>query len=407
MGKIKTITVMGATGSIGQSTMALVRQFPEAFSIHAMVAGSDVDGLAALAREFRPKIIGLGDAKKIDHLQKVLGGIEIDIVGGAAACSRIAAIPVDIVVAGIVGIAGLPSVLAAVQAGQTIALANKEALVSAGELVMAEAKRCGAHILPVDSEHNAVFQCWQGWRGHPGRRVAQADTTALSHICLTASGGPFLETPLEHLPNMTPRQAVQHPNWAMGKKISVDSATMMNKGLEVIEAYWLFDLQPEQIEVLIHPQQAVHGMVYFRDGSVVAHLAGPDMRTPISYALAWPDRLHWASERLNLATMDQLTFTSVDTRRFPSFALARQALCNGGAAPAVLNAANEVVVAAFLQEKIGFGQIPAIVETVLSQQSTTLPIDQLDAVMEIDADTRKLAAETVTKNRSYLSSVSR
>jgi len=402
MGTIKTITVMGATGSIGQSTLALVRQFPESFSIHALVAGNDVDGLAALAREFRPKIIGLGDATKLDHLHKALGGIEIDIVGGAAACSNIAAMPVDIVVAGIVGIAGLPSVLAAVQAGQTIALANKEALVSAGGLVMAEAERCGAHILPVDSEHNAIFQCWQGWKGHGGRQVAQADTAALSHICLTASGGPFLETPLEHLPNMTPRQAVQHPNWKMGQKISVDSATMMNKGLEVIEAYWLFDLRPDQIEVLIHPQQAVHGMVYFRDGSVVAQLAGSDMRTPISYALAWPDRLHWASDRLDLAAMDQLTFASVDTRRFPSFALARQALCDGGATPAVLNAANEVAVAAFLQEKIGFNQIPAIVETVLGQ-ATTLPIDHLDAVMAIDADARQLAAEAVTKNRRYLS----
>ena len=402
MGTIKTITVMGATGSIGQSTLALVRQFPESFSIHALVAGNDVDGLAALAREFRPKIIGLGDATKLDHLHKALGGIEIDIVGGAAACSKIAAMPVDIVVAGIVGIAGLPSVLAAVQAGQTIALANKEALVSAGGLVMAEAERCGAHILPVDSEHNAIFQCWQGWKGHGGRQVAQADTAALSHICLTASGGPFLETPLEHLPNMTPRQAVQHPNWQMGQKISVDSATMMNKGLEVIEAYWLFDLRPDQIEVLIHPQQAVHGMVYFRDGSVVAQLAGSDMRTPISYALAWPDRLHWASDRLDLAAMDQLTFASVDTRRFPSFALARQALCDGGATPAVLNAANEVAVAAFLQEKIGFNQISSIVETVLGQ-ATTLPIDHLDAVMAIDADARQLAAEAVTKNRRYLS----
>ena len=399
---IKTITVMGATGSIGQSTLALVRQFPEAFSIYALVAGSDADRLAALAREFRPKIIGLGDATKLDDLHKALGVIDIDIVGGATACAEIAAIPVDIVVAGIVGIAGLPSVLSAVRAGQTIALANKEALVSAGGLVMAEAERCGAHILPVDSEHNAVFQCWQGWRGHGGRQVTQADTAALSHICLTASGGPFLETPLEYLPNMTPQQAVRHPNWEMGQKISVDSATMMNKGLEVIEAYWLFDLQPDQIEVLIHPQQVVHGMVYFRDGSVVAQLAGPDMRTPISYALSWPERLHWASKRLDLAAMDQLTFKSVDTRRFPSFALARQALFDGGSASAVLNAANEVAVAAFLHEKIGFAQISSIVETVLCQ-SANLPIDRLDAVMEIDTDSRQLAAEAVTKNRTYLS----
>ena len=402
MGTVKTITVMGATGSIGQSTLALVRQFPDAYSVYALVAGSDAEGLAALVREFRPKIVGLDDAAKLDQLHEALGGTEVEIVGGESACSKIAAMAVDIVVAGIVGIAGLPSVLAAVQAGQTIALANKEALVSAGGLVMAEAERCGAHILPVDSEHNAIFQCWQGWRGHAGSEVAQADTSALSHICLTASGGPFLETPLHHLPKMTPIQAVRHPNWTMGQKISVDSATMMNKGLEVIEAYWLFDLQPDQIEVLIHPQQALHGMVYFRDGSVVAQLAGPDMRTPISYALAWPERLHWAAERFDLTAMEQLTFTSVDTRRFPCFALARQALCVGGAAPAVLNAANEVAVAAFLQEKIGFTQIQAIVETVLAQAKNPA-IDQLDLVMAVDADARQLAAEAVTKNRRYMS----
>ena len=402
MGTVKTITVMGATGSIGQSTLALVRQFPDAYSVHALVAGSDAEGLAALVKEFRPKIVGLGDAAKLDQLHEALCGTEVEIVGGESACSKIAAMAVDIVVAGIVGIAGLPSVLAAVQAGQTIALANKEALVSAGGLVMAEAERCGAHILPVDSEHNAIFQCWQGWRGHAGSEVAQADTSALSHICLTASGGPFLETPLHHLPKMTPIQAVRHPNWTMGQKISVDSATMMNKGLEVIEAYWLFDLQPDQIEVLIHPQQALHGMVYFRDGSVVAQLAGPDMRTPISYALAWPERLHWAAERLDLTAMEQLTFTSVDTRRFPCFALAQQALCEGGAAPAVLNAANEVAVAAFLQEKIGFTQIQAIVETVLAQAKNPA-IDQLDLVMAVDADARQLAAEAVTKNRRYMS----
>jgi len=402
MGTVKTITVMGATGSIGQSTLALVRQFPDAYSVYALVAGSDAEGLAALAKEFRPKIVGLGDAAKLDQLHEALGGTKVEIVGGESACSKIAAMAVDIVVAGIVGIAGLPSVLAAVQAGQTIALANKEALVSAGGLVMAEAERCGAHILPVDSEHNAIFQCWQGWRGHAGSELAQADTSALSHICLTASGGPFLETPLQHLPKMTPIQAVRHPNWTMGQKISVDSATMMNKGLEVIEAYWLFDLHPDQIEVLIHPQQALHGMVYFRDGSVVAQLAGPDMRTPISYALAWPERLHWAAERFDLTAMEQLTFTSVDTRRFPCFALARQALCVGGAAPAVLNAANEVAVAAFLQEKIGFTQIQAIVETVLAQAKNPA-IDQLDLVMAVDADARQLAAEAVTKNRRYMS----
>ncbi len=402
MSVIKTITVMGATGSIGQSTLALVRQFPELFSVQALVAGSDAEGLAALACEFRPKMIGLHDLTKLDQLRTALADIDVEIIAGDAGCTQIAASPVDMVVAGIVGVAGLPSVLAAVQAGQTIALANKEALVSAGGLVMPEAARCGAHILPVDSEHNAVFQCWQGWNGHASKHIGQADTDLLSHICLTASGGPFLHTPLDDLPAMTPQQAVRHPNWTMGQKISVDSATMMNKGLEVIEAYWLFGLQPDQIEVLIHPQQAVHGMVYFRDGSVLAQLAGADMRTPISYALAWPERLHWADTRLDLAAIGQLSFEAVDMQRFPCFALARQVLRDGGAAPAILNAANEVAVDAFLQGKIGFTRIAAVVDTVLGQ-SASAQIDSLEAVMAIDAASRDLALAAVTKNQSYLS----
>lgn len=402
MSVTKTITVMGATGSIGQSTLALVRQFSELFSVQALVAGSDAEGLAALAREFRPKMIGLHDLTQLDQLRSALTDIDVEIIVGEAGCTQIAASPVDMVVAGIVGIAGLPSVLAAVQSGQTIALANKEALVSAGGLVMREAARCGAHILPVDSEHNAVFQCWQGWNGHASKQLGQADTDLLSHICLTASGGPFLHTPLDDLPAMTPQQAVRHPNWSMGQKISVDSATMMNKGLEVIEAYWLFGLQPDQIEVLIHPQQAVHGMVYFRDGSVLAQLAGADMRTPISYALAWPERLQWADTRLDLAAIGQLSFEAVDMQRFPCFALARQALRDGGAAPAILNAANEVAVAAFLQGKIGFTRIAAVVDTVLDQ-SASAQIDSLEAVMAIDAASRDLALAAVTKNQSYLS----
>lgn len=402
MSVIKTITVMGATGSIGQSTLALVRQFPAFFSVQALVAGSDAEGLAALAREFRPKMIGLHDLTKLDQLRTALSDLDVEIVVGEAGCTKIAASLVDIVVAGIVGIAGLPSVLAAVQAGQTIALANKEALVSAGGLVMREAARFGAQILPVDSEHNAVFQCWQGWNGHASKHTVPADMDLLSHICLTASGGPFLHTPLDDLPAMTPQQAVRHPNWTMGQKISVDSATMMNKGLEVIEAYWLFGLQPDQIEVLIHPQQAVHGMVHFRDGSVLAQLAGPDMRTPISYALAWPERLHWADTRLDLASISQLSFEAVDMRRFPCFAMARQALRDGGAAPAILNAANEVAVAAFLQGKIGFTGIAAVVDTVLGQ-SASAQIDSLETVMAIDAASRDLALAAVTKNQSYLS----
>jgi len=400
MSAVKTITVMGATGSIGQNTLALVRQFPELFQVYGLVAGTDADGLASLAMEFHPKIIGINDVGKRDRLCQALSGTNIEIVAGAAECAQIASHAVDVVVAGIVGIAGLPSVLAAVQAGQTIALANKEALVSAGALVTSEADRCGAHILPVDSEHNAIFQCWQGWKGHVTQMTSHADMAALSHICLTASGGPFLDKPLDELPHITPKQAVRHPNWAMGQKISVDSATMMNKGLEVIEAHWLFDLPADQIEVLIHPQQAVHGMVYFRDGSVVAQLAGPDMRTPISYALGWPDRVNWSQAQLDLAGIGQLSFAPVDTERFPCFLKARQALNDGGVAPAVLNAANEVAVAAFLQNQIGFCDIACVVDAVLSH-SFNGKLDSLDTIMAIDEDARRRARDAVTKNPGY------
>ena len=392
----RVITVMGATGSIGQSTLALVRQFPEVFFVHGLVAGSDVYGLAALAREFKPKIVGLNDASKLNQLYEALADLNVEIVVGEEGCVQIAESPVDMVVAGIVGIAGLASVLAAVQAGQTIALANKEALVSAGSLVMAEAERCGAHILPVDSEHNAVFQCWQNLKDHKNKDVIKSDISALSHVCLTASGGPFLEAPLEDLPAMTPEQAVQHPNWSMGQKISVDSATMMNKGLEVIEAFWLFGLQPDEIKVLIHPQQAVHGLVYFKDGSVLAQLAGPDMRTPISYAMAWPERLQWVDKNLDLAAIGQLSFAEVDSKRFPCFSLAKQALCDGGVAPTVLNAANEVAVQAFLHRKIGFTQIFNVVDTVLSKYQGGA-IDSIGSVQEVDSESRLLAVETVTK----------
>jgi len=400
MSAIKTITVMGATGSIGLSTLALVRQFPEKFVVHGLVAGQNVEKLAALAHEFMPKIVGIDDANKLDALRSALSRLPIEIVAGQAACTEIATMPVDMVVAGIVGIAGLPSVLAAVNAQQTVALANKEALVSAGSLVMRQAQHHGAHILPLDSEHNAIFQCWQGWRGHQLHTTANADTTGLSHICLTASGGPFLDTPLDQLAEITPQQAVRHPNWEMGQKISVDSATMMNKGLEVIEAHWLFDLAPTQIEVLIHPQQAVHGMVYFHDGSMVAQLAGADMRTPISYALAWPERLNWTPDHLDLATLQKLEFAAVDEARFRCFHLARQTLTEGGVTSAVLNAANEIAVAAFLQNKIGFLHIAEVVDTVLDQ-TITGDLNSLEAILAIDAEARHAAADVVTKSQGY------
>ncbi|MGB2098161.1 MAG: 1-deoxy-D-xylulose-5-phosphate reductoisomerase [Candidatus Puniceispirillaceae bacterium] len=394
MAGVKQITVLGATGSIGQSSLALVRQHPDLFAVHGLIAGRDFNLLAALAHEFKPKIIGIHDQTNLSALKELVSTLDCQLVAGEVACSEIAAMPVDLVIAGISGLAGLPSVMAAVSAGQTVAIANKESLVSAGAVVTRQAILSGAHILPIDSEHNAVFQCWNGWKGHQSSDKANNKMTELSHICLTASGGPFLTMPIDEFAAITPAAAVKHPNWEMGQKISVDSATMMNKGLEVIEAHWLFDLKSSQIEVLIHPQQAVHGLVYFRDGSIIAQMGGADMRTPISYAMAWPDRLDWGPEPLDLATIDNLTFAQVDPDRFPCFMLARQALEAGGVAPAVLNAANEVAVGAFLTGKIGFLDIASIVDSCLSK-ALVGDLTTIEAVCAIDQTAREHARQIV------------
>ena len=391
---VKQITVLGATGSIGQSSLALVRQHPDRFAIHGLIAGRDFNLLAALAHEFKPKIIGIHDQTNLSALKELVSTLDCQLVAGEVACSEIAAMPVDLVIAGISGLAGLPSVMAAVSAGQTVAIANKESLVSAGAVVTRQAILSGAHILPIDSEHNAVFQCWNGWKGHQSSDKANNKMTEVSHICLTASGGPFLTMPIDEFAAITPAAAVKHPNWEMGQKISVDSATMMNKGLEVIEAHWLFDLKSSQIEVLIHPQQAVHGLVYFRDGSIIAQMGGADMRTPISYAMAWPDRLDWGPEPLDLATIDNLTFAQVDPDRFPCFMLARQALEAGGVAPAVLNAANEVAVGAFLTGKIGFLDIASIVDSCLSK-ALVGDLTTIEEVCAIDQTAREHARQIV------------
>ncbi|MGB2164087.1 MAG: 1-deoxy-D-xylulose-5-phosphate reductoisomerase, partial [Candidatus Puniceispirillaceae bacterium] len=380
--------------SIGQSSLALVRQHPDRFAVYGLIAGRDFNLLAALAHEFKPKIIGIHDQTNLSALKELVSTLDCQLVAGEVACSEIAAMPVDLVIAGISGLAGLPSVMAAVSAGQTVAIANKESLVSAGAVVTRQAILSGAHILPIDSEHNAVFQCWNGWKGHQSSDKANNKMTELSHICLTASGGPFLTMPIDEFAAITPAAAVKHPNWEMGQKISVDSATMMNKGLEVIEAHWLFDLKSSQIEVLIHPQQAVHGLVYFRDGSIIAQMGGADMRTPISYAMAWPDRLDWGPEPLDLATIDNLTFAQVDPDRFPCFMLARQALEAGGVAPAVLNAANEVAVGAFLTGKIGFLDIASIVDSCLSK-ALVGDLTTIEAVCAIDQTAREHARQIV------------
>ena len=396
----KQITVLGATGSIGQSALALVRQSLGQFKVHAMVAGENYHALAALAREFHPKIIGIHDESKHSDLRNLVSDLDCDVVAGEQACTDIATIPVNLVVAGISGLAGLPSVMAAVCSGQTIAIANKESLVSAGAVLTQKAGEFGAHILPIDSEHNAVFQCWGGWKGHEARYVENGKIAEISHICLTASGGPFLTLPIPEFFSITPSAAVKHPNWSMGQKISVDSATMMNKGLEVIEAHWLFGLDSRHIDVLVHPQQAIHGMVYFRDGSIIAQLGGTDMRTPISYAMAWPDRLDWGAELLDLAAISELTFEAVDPEKFPCFTLAREALEAGGVAPAVLNAANEVAVNAFLQGKIAFTEIAGIVEATLAM-GLKGDLATIDAVFAIDQSAREQAHNLLAKGSVF------
>ena len=390
----KRITIMGSTGSIGTSTLDIVAAAPDSFTIHALVAGSNATLLAEQALRFRPKFVGINDERQLASLQSALVGTGIEVVAGTDACTSLAAESVDIVVAGIVGLAGLPSVMAAVRAGQTVALANKESLVSAGGVVTRAAQSFGARLLPLDSEHSAIFQCWQGWAGHSETGQICADTSDISHICLTASGGPFRDRSLGSFESITPADAIKHPNWDMGRKISVDSATMMNKGLEVIEAAWLFDLAPNRIEVLIHPEVAIHGLVYFRDGSVISQIGTADMKTPISYALAWPQRLPWDPSPLDLAGLGQLNFRNVDTARYPCFGLAVEALTAGGNAAAVLNGANEIAVSAFLDGKVGFMRIAEIVDAVL-QSGIEGNVDSLEAVFATDKLARDAAHHLV------------
>ena len=391
----KRITIMGSTGSIGTSTLDIVTTAPDVFTVHALVAGSNAEMLAEQALQFRPKFVGIDDERQLASLQSALSGTGIEVVSGTDACTSLAAEPVDIVVAGIVGLAGLPSVMAAVQAGQTVALANKESLVSAGDVVTKAARASGARLLPLDSEHSAIFQCWQGWAGHSETGQMCGDTSDISHICLTASGGPFRDRPLDTFDSITPADAIKHPNWEMGRKISVDSATMMNKGLEVIEAAWLFDLAPDRIEVLIHPEVAIHGLVYFRDGSVISQIGTADMKTPISYALAWPQRLPWDPAPLNLAGLGQLNFRNVDPTRYPCFGLAVDALSAGGNAAAVLNGANEMAVSAFLDGKIGFTRIAELVDAAL-QRGVEGDVDSLEAVFVTDRLARDATQDLIT-----------
>jgi 1-deoxy-D-xylulose-5-phosphate reductoisomerase len=373
----RKIAILGATGSVGSSTLDLVERSPDRFEVVAVTAAANVEALAAIARRTGAKLAVIADETKREILAELLTGTGCRVATGTAALIEAAAGEAELVIAAIVGCAGLMPVMAAVEAGKTVALANKEALVTAGELMIRAAVTHGATILPIDSEHNAIFQC-----------LAGNSKDNVSKIVLTASGGPFRTASPDSLETVTPAQAVAHPNWSMGAKISVDSATCMNKGLELIEAHYLFGLPSERIEILIHPQSTVHSLVEFIDGSVLAQLGAADMRIPIAYALAWPERLETPAERLNLAGLGRLDFEAPDLERFPALRIAREALEAGGAAPIVVNAANEVAVDSFLKGRIRFPEIARTVEQALANSAAEAP-QSIAEVLEIDRTTRE------------------
>jgi 1-deoxy-D-xylulose-5-phosphate reductoisomerase len=377
----RTLSIFGATGSVGLSTLDLVRQHRDQYRVVALTANSNAVDLARLAIEFNAEVAVVADEAAYPALKAALAGTAIKATAGPDALIDAAKIGADWTMAAIVGCAGLPPTMAAIEAGKTVALANKEALVSAGELMMAAVKQSGATLLPVDSEHNAIFQCLSGSRNDQVRKIT-----------LTASGGPFRTLTLDQMRAVTPAQAVAHPNWDMGAKISVDSATMMNKGLELIEAHHLFPVGLDKIDVLVHPQSVIHSLVEFVDRSTLAQLGSPDMRIPIASALAWPDRFETNCIPLDLATIGTLSFEAPDLDRFPALRLARDAVQLGGAAPAILNAANEIAVAAFLSGRIGFLDIAAIVEAVLDCYDAPPP-DSLAALFSIDAAARSYATQ--------------
>ena len=387
------ITVLGATGSIGGSTLDVVGRHPDQFEVFALSAMRQVGKLADLCRRYRPRYAVVGNEGDVEELRNLLVGVHVEILHGPRALEEVASAPeVTTVMAAIVGAAGLPSCLAAARAGKRILLANKEALVMAGDLFISTVKASGAVLLPVDSEHNAVFQSL------PNGFEYGLENCGVNKIILTASGGPFRTWEVESLEIVTPDQACAHPNWVMGRKISVDSATMMNKGLEVIEASWLFGVGAERIDVLIHPESVIHSMVEYMDGSVIAQLGNPDMRIPIAHALAYPKRVSSGVSSLDLVKQGRLSFETPDLKRFPCLGLAYDALRVGGCAPAVLNAANEEAVAAFLDEKIGYCDIATVVEGVLGDSETDSAAS-LEDVISADGMARNLARETIVSLR--------
>ena len=388
---MKRITILGATGSIGDSTLDIIARHPDLYSVYALTANRNVAKMQQLCARFKPRYAVMGDGASAAELRRLLDGTQCEVLDGEQGMAQVAAAAeVDIVVAAIVGAAGLMPTLAAVRAAKRILLANKEALVMAGALFMDEVRSHAAELLPVDSEHNAIFQCLPaGAIGH------SAAAQGVLKIILTGSGGPFRDLDPSALEAVTPEQAIAHPNWDMGPKISVDSATMMNKGLEMIEACWLFAVDAADVDIVLHRQSIVHSLVSYRDGSVIAQLGNPDMRTPIANALAWPQRIDSGVEPLNLLQVSQLDFTHADEARYPCIALARQAWSAGGSSMAVMNAANEIAVESFLQRNIAYTDIAAVIAEVL-EFAESGPADDLEQIIAADKMARRLAVEYVS-----------
>ena len=383
------VAILGSTGSIGESTLDVLAQHPQRYQVIGLTANTDTDNMFRQCLQFRPRMVAMADTASAEQLAQRLVDCapEIEVLAGDEGLATVAAHrAADYVVAAIVGAVGLAPTLAAVRQGKRILLANKEALVVAGHLFMAEVAQYGAQIVPIDSEHNALFQCM------PGNFADGLAQVGIERILLTASGGPFLTHTLEELAQVTPEQACAHPNWDMGRKISVDSATMMNKGLEVIEAHWLFAAQPNQIEVVVHPQSVIHSLVAYSDGSVLAQLGNPDMRTPIAHALAWPERQSSGVSMLDLPAIARLDFSVPDTKRFPCLRLAFEAIACGGVAPAILNAANEIAVDAFLQHQLALTAIPDVIEKTL-QKVSHHAVDNLPALLQVDQSARECAKQ--------------
>jgi len=399
--KTLQVTLLGATGSIGASTLDVIARHPDRYQIYAITANTNVEQMFPLCEQWQPQYAVMNDLNSASELSSKLLAkkIKTEVLSGAAGLLQVVEEEtVDCVVAAIVGAAGLVPTLAAAASGKRVLLANKEALVMSGKLFMDTARENDAILMPVDSEHNAIFQCMPDnlTEHHSSVKMANRQANSgIERILLTASGGPFRSWSADQLDEVTPEQAVNHPNWDMGRKISVDSATLMNKGLELIEAYWLFDMDIANIDVVIHPQSVIHSMVTYNDGSVLAQLGNPDMRTPIAHALAWPERISSGVEPLNIVDVAKLDFEQPDLTRFPCLRLCYEAIRLGGSATVVLNAANEVAVAAFLDEKIGFNDIAILIEQALNKANITEDVSSLEGILEADALARTITNECI------------